>query len=191
MILSERELQALLDDGAVLIDPRPPADSEQWSSTAVDLTLDSVVLEWTPKVPKTGGGIAPIVPHSKDFDVQGMMEDAALATKVAIHPNDGYILQPRSFVLGFTREKVRIPALDVSRERAGAATRVPLAQAAEGCYDDAGKTLYFTRLAFQGSHTKRYKGGTAQNIWKFAAGDDEAVPLTASYMGTSRSPLWW
>src|SRR4051794_11304819 len=108
MILSEREIQALLDDGAVLIDPRPPADSDQWSSTAVDLTLDSVVLEWAPQVPKTGGGILPIVPHAKDFDVQGMMEDAILATKLPIHPEDGYILQPRSFVLGFTREKVRI-----------------------------------------------------------------------------------
>jgi dCTP deaminase len=110
MILSEREIQALLDDGAVLIDERPPADSDRWSSTSVDLTLDAVILEWTPKVPQTGGGIAPIVPHSKDFDVQGMMEDPNLATKVSISPKDGYILRPQSFVLGFTKEKIRIPA---------------------------------------------------------------------------------
>ena len=32
----------------------------------------------------------------------------------------------------------------------------------------SGRTLFFTRLAFQGSYTKRYQGGTAQNIWRFA-----------------------
>src|SRR5258707_391905 len=34
------------------------------------------------------------------------------------------------------------------------------------------------------------KGGTAQNLWKFA-GDAEAVPLTADYKGTSKRPMWW
>ncbi len=74
---------------------------------------------------------------------------------------------------------------------AGVRTLLPLAQAADGCYDDAGQTLYFTRLAFQGSHTKRYKGGTAQNIWRFAPGDVEARPLTPDYPGTSKRPMWW
>ncbi len=73
----------------------------------------------------------------------------------------------------------------------GGTELVPLAQASEGVYDPTGKTLFFTRLAFQGSHTKRYKGGTAQSIWKFAEGEDEAAPLTADYDGTSRSPMWW
>jgi tricorn protease len=70
-------------------------------------------------------------------------------------------------------------------------TLVPLAQAADGCYDSTGKTLFFTRFPFQGSHTKRYQGGTAQNLWKFSEGADEAVPLTAGYAGTSKNPLYW
>lgn len=69
--------------------------------------------------------------------------------------------------------------------------RVPLAQAADGVYSPPGKTLYFTRLPFQGSHTKRYKGGTAQNLWSFTEGDAEARPLTANYNGTSKNPMWW
>jgi tricorn protease len=64
---------------------------------------------------------------------------------------------------------------------------IPLAQASDGSY--AGDTLFFTRLAFQGSHTKRYHGGTAQNIWRFGPGDREAVQLTADYEGTSKTPL--
>jgi tricorn protease len=70
-------------------------------------------------------------------------------------------------------------------------TRVPLAQAAEGAFDPETKTLVFTRLPFQGSHTKRYRGGTAQNLWSYRDGDDEARPLTANYPGTSKSPMWW
>src|SRR5205807_10035758 len=73
----------------------------------------------------------------------------------------------------------------------GARSVVPLAQASDGSYDPSGKTLYFTRLPFQGSHTKRYQGGTAQNLWKYTAGEKEAVLLTADYRGTSKAPLWW
>ncbi len=67
---------------------------------------------------------------------------------------------------------------------------VPLSQASQGAYDAAGKTLFFTRLPFQGSHAKRYKGGTAQNLWKFTPGR-EAVALTADYPGTSKDAMWW
>ncbi len=68
---------------------------------------------------------------------------------------------------------------------------VPLAQGAQGVFDNEGETLFFTRLNFQGSHTKRYKGGTAQNLWRFSTrGDQEATPLTADYDGTSRDPMW-
>ena len=67
---------------------------------------------------------------------------------------------------------------------------VPLAQASDGSYDAAGKSLFFTRLAFQGSHTRRYQGGTAQNLWRFTEGA-EAVALTADHKGTSKTPMWW
>ncbi len=68
--------------------------------------------------------------------------------------------------------------------------RIPLSQAAQGVYDPTGKTLFFTRLPFQGSQAKRYKGGTAQKIWKYT-GTGEATPLTTSYAGTSREAMYW
>jgi len=68
---------------------------------------------------------------------------------------------------------------------------LPLSQASEGTYDGGGKILFFTRQPFQGSYTKRYQGGTAQNIWKYADGAEEAQPLTGDYPGTSREPMWW
>ena len=109
MILCERGIQALLDDGLMLIDPRPPADSSQWSSTSVDLTLHNVLVKWGPQVPQGGGPIPPIVPMSDNFNVQGLMENSAYARAIPIDPKHGYLLGPREFILGFTREKVRFP----------------------------------------------------------------------------------
>jgi len=68
---------------------------------------------------------------------------------------------------------------------------LPLSQAADGTFLPDGSTLYFTRLPFQGSYTKRYKGGTAQNLWKYVMGGAEATPLTADYPGTSKNPMIW
>lgn len=67
---------------------------------------------------------------------------------------------------------------------------LPLSQGVQASYTPDGKTLFFTRLQWQGSSTKRYKGGTAENIWRYDAGA-EAVPLTADYTGTSRNPMFW
>lgn len=64
---------------------------------------------------------------------------------------------------------------------------VPLAQASEAAGDGKGG-LWFTRLEFQGSHTRRYQGGTAQNLWRWAPGS-EALPLTADFAGTSKAPM--
>lgn len=76
----------------------------------------------------------------------------------------------------------------------GAVRELPLAQAAEAGFDDRG-ALFFTRPDFQGSHTRRYQGGTAQKIWRLdppqAGGEArEAAVLTADYDGTSASPMW-
>jgi tricorn protease len=67
---------------------------------------------------------------------------------------------------------------------------LPLAQAASGSYSEDGKTLFFTRLDRQPSSTKRYQGGTAENIWRYEAGS-EAVLLTGDWPGTSNNPMDW
>jgi tricorn protease len=82
--------------------------------------------------------------------------------------------------------EARLALIDLN---SGALEQIQLAQADQGSFD--GKTLFFTRLSFQGSNTKRYKGGTAQNLWRYAPGDAEAAPLTADYAGTSKNPMWF
>ncbi len=91
-----------------------------------------------------------------------------------------------------TLPSTQLVTLDVgNKKQPGKRAFVPLAQASDGVYDPSGKTLFFTRLPFQGSHTKRYKGGTVQNLWRFTKGTKEAVALTSDYAGTSRRPMWW
>ena len=67
---------------------------------------------------------------------------------------------------------------------------LPLAQAASGAYSSDGRTLFFTRFARQPSSTKRYKGGTAESIWRYTPGS-EAVDLTADWTGSSDDPMFW
>ncbi len=86
-----------------------------------------------------------------------------------------------------TLPEVQLATVD---PRTGARSPVPLSQASDGAYDQSG-TLFFTRLPFQGSHTKRYRGGMAQQVWKLEAGAGEALPLTADYSGTSKTPMVW
>jgi tricorn protease len=99
--------------------------------------------------------------------------------------NDGNSLAPRS----------RTVMLDLATNTQ---TVIPLDQ----CDDAAFVTptqIVFTRLPMQGSHTDRYTGGTAQNLWRFTIPTqetpgvwnkgEEAKPLTADYAGTSKRPL--
>jgi len=100
---------------------------------------------------------------------------------------------PAGEILYATRRYSTLPNTQLARVTpgSGAPALIPLAQASDGAYDADGRSLFFTRLAFQGSYTKRYQGGTAQNIWRYAGGDAEAVPLTVDYKGTSKSPMPW
>jgi dCTP deaminase len=110
MILCEREIQALVRRGLVVIDPCPSPDSKRWSSTALDLTLHKVVLEWKPMAhPPTGGAPQPIRPKENNFNVQQMMEDATYARRIDLVTDTAHVLSPGRFLLGFTEEKVRFP----------------------------------------------------------------------------------
>jgi tricorn protease len=100
---------------------------------------------------------------------------------------------PEGKVLYTTRHYSTLPnqqlaTVDVN---SGVSALLPLSQASDGTFDSAGKVLYFTRQAFQGSSTKRYQGGTAQSIWKFEIEGSEAEPLTANFPGTSKTPMFW
>ncbi len=99
---------------------------------------------------------------------------------------DGKVLYSTRHFSGLPNTQLATIDLDTNQS-----TVLPLSQASDGAFGHDGTTLFFTRLPFQGSHTKRYKGGSVQNLWKFTRGGAEAVALTADYAGTSKEPMWW
>ena len=100
---------------------------------------------------------------------------------------------PDGKVLYVTRSHSTLPNEQLASvdPQNGAVHLIPLAQASEGVWDADQHALFFTRLPFQGSSTKRYQGGTAQNLWRYEPGGKEAQALTADYAGTSKNPMWW
>jgi dCTP deaminase len=109
MILSDREIEAALDLDQIKIDPRP--GKELWTSTAIDLTLDAVLLRWKEPERKPTGerpGPHPVWPARDGFSVQEMTEDPAYAEKFKI-PEEGHPLHPGEFVLGYTSQSVYLP----------------------------------------------------------------------------------
>jgi tricorn protease len=88
-----------------------------------------------------------------------------------------------------TLPRPQLVALDLAT---GVHDRIPLHEASEGTFDAEGRTLFFARPGDHGNVTKRYKGGTARDVWRFDLnGDSEAVELTGDWDGESHSPAWW
>lgn len=101
MILSDREIKAALGREAIRITPRPP--DERISSTSVDLTLDVELRVWRPP---PGGVSLAFSPADAEFNYAAVV--AAHSAVVRI-PDDGYLFNPREFVLGWTVEKLQLP----------------------------------------------------------------------------------
>jgi deoxycytidine triphosphate deaminase len=109
MILSDREIAAVLSSRQIRIEPRPAPGL--WTSTAIDLTLDRVLLRWKESGPRpTGQSAGPweVWPAREGFSLQAMTEDEDLAEKLTIPP-DGYPLRPGEFVLGYTEQSIYLP----------------------------------------------------------------------------------
>ena len=127
-------------------------------------------------------------------EVYTMPAEGGLPTRRTFHGGAHVVgWTPDGKVIYSTREFSTLPDVQLATVDlpTSEVALVPLSQASDGVFEPTGKTLYFTRLPFQGSSTKRYQGGTIQHIWSFTAGQPEAVPLTAEFAGTSKAPRWW
>lgn len=71
-------------------------------------------------------------------------------------------------------------------------TTLPLADANEASLDDAGKTLFFTRLGIHmtGDNVRNYRGGAAAEVWRYdLAGGHEAVKVP--FDAPMKRPMVW
>ncbi len=103
MILSDREIQAALREGVILIAPAPA--ETLFSSTALDLTLDGVLLRWREPGSDPSGQPIKLRPSGPGFNLRTMMADPQYSAGIAIDPQHGFDLGPRTVVLGYTQQK--------------------------------------------------------------------------------------
>lgn len=95
MILSNVEIQKALDDGRLIIDPRPQPKS--YDTTAIDLHLSSSL-----SIPREGA-------FNYDLRRGGIAATLARNSDHLEIPVGGHVLERSRFVLGITREKVGLP----------------------------------------------------------------------------------
>jgi tricorn protease len=95
---------------------------------------------------------------------------------------------PDGDVLVATRSRSELPVSRVYRVAAtgGELVALPFSEAADAAVGPDG-TVWFTRFPFQGSHTRDYRGGTAQDVWLRRPGA-EATRLT-DWEGTDKGPV--
>jgi dCTP deaminase len=103
VILSDREIRAALERGAIRITPDPRTDASLWSSTAVDLRLDEPLSTW---IFPAGTAMQRFVPGSPDYDLLGLI---AQFVRPVARTEQGFLIEPGRFYLGWTQERIQLP----------------------------------------------------------------------------------
>ena len=86
---------------------------------------------------------------------------------------------------------LREPQLAIVSPLTSVLRRVPLADARDGVFVDAGH-LVFTRYGLISDNFRGYRGGLTATLWHYALrGDAEAQPLTRAADGNAHDPMAW
>jgi dCTP deaminase len=103
MVLTDREIQVAIQDGQIMIDPAPDLDA--YSSTSLDLTLSKSLRIWKTQIPAVGVELI-ICPATDGYK----FTDAANAlSETKEMGEEGFVVNPQVFVLGWTEESVELP----------------------------------------------------------------------------------
>jgi len=97
MILTDREIQIAVQRGLITIDPLPNPDTA-FSSTAVDLTLDSNIIVFDEPV----DGVEKVIDPGKNTATEILRG----ITHSETIPSAGFLLKPTTLMLGWTTEFV-------------------------------------------------------------------------------------
>jgi dCTP deaminase len=100
MVLTDREIQIIIDQKLIIVDP-PPVE-KSYSSTTVDFTLDKTISEFVEPRP---GRETIIDPTHPDFNHEAILSE--ITRQISI-PNDGYVLKPGQMILAWTKEYINL-----------------------------------------------------------------------------------
>ena len=94
MILTDREIRIALERGLISIEPSPDGETA-FSSTAVDLTLDSTIILFNEPIE----GVEQVIDPSK-ANVSDILAKLTTHRKI---PAAGFLLEPSTLTLAWTR----------------------------------------------------------------------------------------
>jgi dCTP deaminase len=103
VIPSDREIRAALERGAIRITLDPRTNGALWSSTAVDLRLGEPVSTW---VFPAEGAPRYFTPGSPNYDLPALIAEFL---RPVPRINEGYLIEPGGFYLGWTLERLQLP----------------------------------------------------------------------------------
>lgn len=103
MVLTDREIQAAIQHKHILVDPEP--SELAYSSTSLDLTLSKALSAWKGR---PVAGVEPIIvcPADDGYKYTDFFREYSEPREIG---SNGYVVEPRTFVLGWTAETVNVP----------------------------------------------------------------------------------
>ncbi|MCG6961640.1 MAG: PDZ domain-containing protein [Acidobacteria bacterium] len=169
-----------------------------WSAPAAGgparrLTLDEGE-ERFPKLSPDGSLIAFTAEMDGNADVYVMNVDGSNVRRLTYHPWPEEVVgwNPKSNKILFSsyRHSYRyfLRLYLISPDGSGL-EELPLHEAARGSFSPDGKKLVYNRIAREHRTWKRYRGGTAQDLWLYEFGSAKDRRLT-DFEGTDRIPMW-
>jgi dCTP deaminase len=103
MVLTDREIEASMSLGQINIVPPPKATA--FSSTSLDLTLSKLIRVWKPAPAK--GVEQTVCPADDGYKYDEFVKQFTTLQEI---PENGFVLSPGVFMLGWTVEDVQIPS---------------------------------------------------------------------------------
>jgi dCTP deaminase len=102
LVLTDREIQAAIQCGQIVVNPAPGEDA--YSSTSLDLTLSKSLRVWKTEPIK---GVEHIIcPATEGYKFPEFVKAYSDPKELGA---EGYVLRPHDFVLGWTEENVELP----------------------------------------------------------------------------------
>ena len=103
MILTDREIQIAIEKLQISISPKPALDS--YSSTSVDLCLGERLSVFNDDI--NSDALEQVIDPGRNYSAEKVIK--RISTEIVIDANEGFVLKPGKFILGWTLETVNLP----------------------------------------------------------------------------------
>jgi tricorn protease len=162
--------------------------------TAVRLTSDPRSLEWFPKFSADGSRIAFTGAVEGNDDVYVIPAAGGVPERLTWHPARDRVIgwTPDGKVLfstrrdQFTDRNARLYAVGVT---GGLPTPLPMDTGGAASFSPDGKRIAYNRIDRDRATWKRYRGGTAQDVWIHDLAKNKTTRVT-TFEGTDSFPMW-